>query len=472
MENAKTRLVCDLSELSSDLPRLPIRQGDYKSMKEVEDIVRLLNYADEHLFLSKLPTYVVNKSTMLPPVSLCEGDLNFLFEKLRRLEESLNCHGSCLAKLSTIVESVSAQLSAPSVRQQFDGLSRTTPPSSGIVYNLVGQSERTTTSRDSITSVGVNTQSAAPTATRQSASVPKMSTGISNTLAIQGSGCGNKFSVLAGGAATDTDKTTSDGDDFTVVENSKKTKKRRRTQQSSPVSATSYAGIANKINNGQTASVNKKGPLVVGCAEFAVRSWSSTEQKFYSPIKAAPSAAKKKILYVDNLDRTVTTEQLSNFVRGFGVEVLSCFSAQPRKRYRDLRPTNDTGVIDRSAFRLGILERDLDKVLDSDLWPSGVLVSEWRFKRTRIVEDTNHAGIKQRESLRVRNGSDLMDLGTSTSNIETNTSLIVAGQDVETAEVVPEDEAESTVILNSTLISSALETAPTVSAVQSEDINA
>ena len=482
LENAKTRLAGDLLTLSSDIPRLPVRQGENKSSREVDDIVRLLYYADEHQVMDKLPMYVVNKSSMLPPVSLCEGDLRFLFDKLRRMEETILCHGSCLAKVSTLTESISAQLSAADrVHRQFDVLSHSSTATPGIVYSAAIQSDRATTSRDPITtSFGVSTQPVTTqcgTVVDTSAAKLYSSTVVGKPMST-GVHRGNLFSVLAGGATTDTDKATSDADagGFTVVESSKtkKIKKRRRVQQSSPVLAMNNED-GGSGNNGETV-VNKKKPLVIGCANFVHRSWSSNEQRFHSPIKAAPSAARKKILYVDNLDRDVTVEQLSNFVHSLGAKVLSCFPAQPRKRYRDLRPANDSGVIDRSAFRLGVLESDLAKILDNDLWPSGVVVSEWHFKRNHDIRNkdqpTDRAGADQRDgSVRssVRSGGDRADSGNlqlsvdmNTSLVDINTSSAVSNLDshgATTVEMTVEDESDSTVILNSTLISSALESA-------------
>ena len=118
LEDAKLMLSDALNVLSTDVPRFPARRdGDQrKAAKEVDDIVRLLYFADDNQLLSKLPTYVVNRSDMLPPMRFFDGDLTFLQEKLRDVEYKIHCHGGLLASMSTGIHAIETKLAAPRVQ--------------------------------------------------------------------------------------------------------------------------------------------------------------------------------------------------------------------------------------------------------------------------------------------------------------------------------------------------------------------
>ena len=68
---------------------------------------------------------------------------------------------------------------------------------------------------------------------------------------------------------------------------------------------------------------------------------------------------------------------MESFVRGFGVRVISCFSARPRltawQRRNKIDPT------DRAAFRLCVYSEDTPALMDADNWPENITISDWHF---------------------------------------------------------------------------------------------
>jgi hypothetical protein len=69
------------------------------------------------------------------------------------------------------------------------------------------------------------------------------------------------------------------------------------------------------------------------------------------------------VLCVGNLNKNCLSDDLSNFVKSLTVEVFSCFKVVPRHRY-GTDPDED-----RAAFRLCIALADIERLLDSTVWP-------------------------------------------------------------------------------------------------------
>jgi len=93
---------------------------------------------------------------------------------------------------------------------------------------------------------------------------------------------------------------------------------------------------------------------------------------------------------VDNVDLACNEDDIRAHVSSLGVEVLSCFKAIPRRRPHE----SVDDVSDRRAFRLGVNAADRDRLLNPDVWPDSIRISEWFFhnkedreeKRQRVNE--------------------------------------------------------------------------------------
>jgi hypothetical protein len=91
-------------------------------------------------------------------------------------------------------------------------------------------------------------------------------------------------------------------------------------------------------------------------------------------IAAARKLVRKAVFCIDNLNTSVTVNDIISFVSGLSVTVLSCFEAKPRRRRYETIAEN------RKAFRLCISEEHRSLLLDSAKWPESVTISEWYFK--------------------------------------------------------------------------------------------
>jgi len=91
-------------------------------------------------------------------------------------------------------------------------------------------------------------------------------------------------------------------------------------------------------------------------------------------IMAAKPLIKKSVLCIDNVDKSVTVEDMHSFVVNMSVNVISLFETKPRRRRLDI------AVPDHKAFRLCIPMDDRDRLRDASKWPSYISVSEWFFK--------------------------------------------------------------------------------------------
>ena len=83
---------------------------------------------------------------------------------------------------------------------------------------------------------------------------------------------------------------------------------------------------------------------------------------------------KKAIYCVDNVDTSVSDEDLLNFFTDHDIKVVSVYEAKPRRR------KSEKPVTDRRAFRVCVDSDDLPKFLNADIWPNNIVVYEWFFK--------------------------------------------------------------------------------------------
>jgi len=84
VSEAKIRLLNDIEalELSTKLPHVSRRRdGDNRIVREVDDIITMIQYLDENKLLSSMPKYVSANPDNIPSSRLFEGDLNILLVK-------------------------------------------------------------------------------------------------------------------------------------------------------------------------------------------------------------------------------------------------------------------------------------------------------------------------------------------------------------------------------------------------------
>jgi hypothetical protein len=90
-------------------------------------------------------------------------------------------------------------------------------------------------------------------------------------------------------------------------------------------------------------------------------------------LKSGVLIIKKSVLHVDNLDISCTVDILKEFVTDLKVNVLSCFTAKSWLKEEERQQV--------SAFRLCIEAKDRETVCSPSIWPSGVIIRDWIFKK-------------------------------------------------------------------------------------------
>lgn len=103
-----------------------------------------------------------------------------------------------------------------------------------------------------------------------------------------------------------------------------------------------------------------------------------SDQASKGKIAAANHYVGKTVYCVDNVDVSVTADELKKFISSMNVNVISCFQVAPRKPSwwrKDMEYTPR-----RNTFRVCIAREDNHKFLDPDAWPEYISVSTWIFK--------------------------------------------------------------------------------------------
>ena len=100
---------------------------------------------------------------------------------------------------------------------------------------------------------------------------------------------------------------------------------------------------------------------------------------------------KKSVVCVSRLAKNTSTDIVSSFLSSSGINVCSCYIAgvadvNSNNSGEDSTQSNSVQgkkVPNYSTMQICILSGDMDEVLSPELWPEGVTVRPWKFKRTQ-----------------------------------------------------------------------------------------
>ena len=91
---------------------------------------------------------------------------------------------------------------------------------------------------------------------------------------------------------------------------------------------------------------------------------------------------KKAVVCVNRLESSLTTDMITDHLKDAGIPVVSCFKIVRNKGDTQSDEPQSPGAEPRFCLmRLCIPEACLSKVMSEDLWPHGVVVRRWVFKR-------------------------------------------------------------------------------------------
>jgi len=105
-------------------------------------------------------------------------------------------------------------------------------------------------------------------------------------------------------------------------------------------------------------------------------------------ISAAERRQKKVVLCIDNIGMSCTEMDMKSFISSLSVNAVSCFEVKPRRRRNEA-----VDQIKRKAFRVCVYENQLHHLLNADIWPDSVTISEWYFKPKDPSESTQQGAV-------------------------------------------------------------------------------
>mgnify|MGYP001552521842 CR=1 FL=1 len=453
LSEAKQQLLKDLEKVTAvSFPHVPKhRQGDSRTVRDVDDMFLLLTTLDENVkpMLSALPTYVADGPDTMPSIRLFEGDLSVLLTMLENLESKFNVVTEATAHVAHDVLYVRTKLdlvASSSVQQQPRGPSVGLPQrqsrqlqsdrgdvnksQSYMTSQLTDQPASSTTKVTSGNSEPVSVSAAVAdgandNSTSRAGSVQPQRVDWSSIISTPVHD--NRFNVLR----TITDDEQSDTGPF-VEQRSARIKRQRqmsaqqRRQQSQ----------AAENNQQQQRSGRRSGaPLMIGKSVTVG-----------SGITAARKLVKKNIFCIDNLSPDYSVEDIRSFISNMGIGVISCFEVKPRRRRNEIVVTN------RKAFRVCISADDRERFLDDSKWPDSVAIFDWFFKPAQQTENQQESqprlspvDKRPRVDAAATTHNDVTDADASSGTVDSQPPI-------DPEEDMEQNDNETTILLDSNLV--------------------
>ena len=400
---AKKQLLSDVRSLDlSGFPHIPDRRdGESHANRVVDDICSALTYLDEQRKLSLLPIYAADSPDSMPSTRLYDGDMLVLLKKYEKMEKLMADFDSRLTAMFNEVKATGVALGSTSgAKSNSVGSSSQPQPS----FSSAGAQQAQRAVNTAVTS-DVNNGIGKQQQNKTQSQMDWASVATSSPFASK-----NRFGML---------ETDEDNDAAQFTEYRSRRSKRRRFPTSS--SQQQQQTVDNQQHQqqqqrGREAEVHRQqqqhpdqrsnqqrsrrgGRLLKGSASN-VRG-----------LVAAKYIVDKAVFCVDNVDPSVTTDDLAAFVRSMSVSVISCFRATPRRFRGESGP-----ITDRAAFRLCIAAADRQRLLDDSQWPESVIISEWFYikptadRRQRAAQPAVNAGESETETETERRSSSVVSV--------------------------------------------------------------
>jgi len=99
-----------------------------------------------------------------------------------------------------------------------------------------------------------------------------------------------------------------------------------------------------------------------------------TRQTDESALKTGVTIVKKAVLHIDNLHSDCTEALLKDYLLAAEIDVLTCYKAQSWLREEERSQV--------TAYRVCIPAAHRQKMLNPELWSAGVIIRDWKFKRS------------------------------------------------------------------------------------------
>ena len=423
LQKAKQQLQRDVEgmNLTLKVPRLAQRRdGDGRAMNEADDLFTMITFLDENKLMDRLPVYVTDNLDNVPSLRLFDGDMRILVNVMEKLDLRITDLGAAMAAISGEIRTIRDNQAKSGLQPAVNfGQPRPTLPSQPNPFQLTGLAHpppgpppppprapfvppprliQQPPSRPQLIPSATGTESVMRDVTSSIASAPgnsipgpfmnaaapvrhplqplqptanwahiaASSTPITNPFIHK-----NRYDALG---STDDE---SQGH-FTEFHSRQSARRQKRARE---LSELQIAQPSRPVTQQQpTQQKARKGkPRMFG------KSFINDGH-----ISAAARLFKRAVFCVDNVDLSCTADNMTDFVRKLGVEVVSCRDAKPRRRRQ--YPMNGLDGAEpgttHKAFRLCINAEDETRLLNPSFWPDSIVISDWYFTQKKSVGDT------------------------------------------------------------------------------------
>lgn len=402
LSTAKQQLLKDFNDVCQGEQvkigtHIPLRrEGANRAQREVDDMFTMITSLDELLLLSKLPTYVTDNADKIPSTRLYEGDFSVIMNILEKMDGKLSNFGSALSAISRDVCALQSKSSSTEAKVggvipkkvtaglelNIDRIGLNDWPalpscSAGAPVMTSYGNPSALPSVDSAPKEVTNTNTVIASTSGVSVGMSKATDGYLSSLqekqwsvlASTPVATDNRFAVLAS-----TDDENRDDRPFVLPRQRSGRSAGKRSRQ---LSAAKGGQQTNRVPEGQRSQIQSSGRqksrLVTGQSAAATLG-----------LWAAKKAVKKAVFCVDNVGLACNEDDIRAHVSDMGVQVFTCFETKPRRRPNE----SADDVKDRKAFRLCTNASDRDRLLNPDVWPESIRVSDWfslRDKKDQVI---------------------------------------------------------------------------------------
>lgn len=345
----------------SSMPRLPRRvNGENRTSKEIDDILKITEFIDENHIVDQLPKFVAESPDDMPYMRVVDSDFRFLVNKIDKMEAMMH-------DLYTMNGQLSLRLNACLSDKRTSDVNNSAAAAGDVTSRCSMTGGKPTTSHSYIQ----------PPPQQQDVALAK-----SRQLRASTS------SAISQPADDNADEPV----DWTQVVSRKKKNKKRRLGSGDQAEAfttdtddcgetrqmmrdvVSAPSVASKKMSSKPKS--KSNRVLVG----KKTEWPVVGSVNQLKVVAAKSYLQKSVFCIDNVNTNVTVEDLERFVvDSLNVKIISCFKVKPRRA----KWQKDAGIIpsDRNTFRVCIDRDDEKDFLNENIWPQKIAIFRWTFKK-------------------------------------------------------------------------------------------
>lgn len=392
VSEAKSQLKIDVEHVESRLclsgrPRMPRRaEGEQRIVHEIDDIISLWTFMDEHKITGQLPCYVADSPDSMPYMRMVDSDFKLLVERVDKMQ-------AMLADVMSVIFKVHAAIQTTPYGQST-GQGVIDKPSGPLTTSWASRgSDITTVGRDCVSNLPRYTEdfpvlansSDTPNRNNQVSSNQSLNEAASATSRVrttQQQYRNQDGRTVGQGEQDDGGGLFVPGDSRTHRQRIQNKRRRIRSREDRATGLSDYTTDADADDGGVSERGRVKRTQSIESSRRVIgKKRADTTLPFRPKLTAAKPYLGKAVFRVDNVSTDVNEDDLSRYVCNMGISVISCYKVQPRRapwqRQAGIMPR------DRSTFRLCVAREDVDKLLNDQMWPEHISVSSWIFFKSR-----------------------------------------------------------------------------------------